>query len=100
MPDFAALAAFVRAAHDPALAEQEGMVHMVFQDFEIASQKSGPLLWHRTLHTLVPGRTDIGAGFPMPMTLNEHTYAFVSDEVVRVVTLALKGGGTPPPAPP
>lgn len=39
----------------PELAEQDGMVYQVWEDGEITLQKSGKLLWKRTIHIIVDG---------------------------------------------
>ena len=40
--------------HDPTLAAQPGHVYQVWGDGEVTMQKSGPLLWQRTLHQMEP----------------------------------------------
>ena len=87
------LAKFARAAHDPSLADQEGMVHMVFQDFELAVQKSGPLLWQRTLHVIRAGLP--GKAYEMPVKLDPHSYAFISEEAYYTIKQALDKLGQP-----
>jgi hypothetical protein len=52
------LRAVLEAQHKPELAKCEGMVWQVWDDGEVTLQKSGELLWQRTLHQQSPGFLD------------------------------------------
>jgi hypothetical protein len=89
MTGFTDLAGYVRSVHDPRLAEMEGSVYMVFQDFEIAVQKSGPLLWQRTLHRLRSGISDVS--YEMPVMLeNGNSLAYIPDAAYEYIKNTLK----------
>lgn len=59
-------------------ADEEGMVYQVWEDGEITLQKSGSLLWQRSLHCLSPGLpSSIEAEhFPSENLKSAHAYAF------------------------
>jgi|SRR5947207_12400952 len=58
------------------LSEQPGMVYQIWEDGEITLQKSGPLLWGRTLHCIVPGDIPLTKEL-MPIEERLHGYAFI-----------------------
>jgi len=70
-------AAIVEESND-SLSKEPGMVYMVFEDGEVTLQKSGDLLWQRTLHCIVPGLKDAMSPDLFPHKLNKHGYAFVT----------------------
>ena len=63
--------------HNPDYGKRVGHVFQVWEDGEITLQKSGPLLWQRTLHRVYPGNPSINVR--MPVGLNNHSYAMVED---------------------
>ena len=84
---FSELAAYVRGVHDHNLPDQEGMVYMVWQDFEITLQRSGDLLWKRGLHTIRPGIPDIN--YIMPETNGKDSFACVPENTIEYIKQAL-----------
>lgn len=89
----AELADYIRGAHDPGLAEKEGMVYMVWQDFRITLQKSGGLLWQRNMHTVYPGVCDVLYEMPEPYRyFPGESYAYISDDAADYVLQILKAG--------
>lgn len=78
------LKAFIASKHKPELALLPGMVKQVWEDGEITCQKSGDLLWQRTLHSFQPGIRIEGLQWPVdlcPVKDSEtHSYAFIADE--------------------
>lgn len=65
-----------RDLHQSELAKRPGNVYQIWEDGEITIQKSGDLLWERTLHPIISGIA--GLSLPMPMQFHAHSYAFVS----------------------
>ena len=62
--------------HDLKYGNRIGSVYQIWEDGEITSQKSGDLLWHRTLHPIRDGIR--GVEIPMPEKFNPlHSYAMV-----------------------
>jgi hypothetical protein len=74
----------INKAHDSKLAEVPGMVYQIWSDGEITLQKSGNLLWNRSLHTIAFGSLNAKLvetlGIKFPETYNNNYYAFVSHE--------------------
>ena len=70
----------------PELAAEPGMVHQVWQDGEVTLQKSGELLWQRTLHCdkpAVPGAAN--AMLEFPHRRGSNSYAWVTEaDALRV----------------
>lgn len=67
----------------PELAEEDGMVYQVWEDGEITLQKSGRLLWQRSLHTIHPGDPSKAVStnlFPKEYHTNGHAFIFTDDE--------------------
>lgn len=79
----------ILAAHKPELEKEPGHVYQIWEDGEITLQKSGPLLWNRTLHMLCPGKE--GVNIPMPCKMEEHSYANVESEEVAIKLRAQMG---------
>lgn len=78
----------------PDLAKLPGMVRQVWEDGEITCQKSGELLWQRTLHCLEPGDAAKAVPlewFPEYGREGKHAYIFTDEagsEAVRAAILA------------
>jgi hypothetical protein len=72
----------ITKAHNPKLAEEDGHVTQVWNDGETTSQKSGELLWNRSLHTLqFPLNPPINIKMPIVFSdKNQTSYAFVTSE--------------------
>ena len=65
------------------LSKLPGHVYQVWEDGEITLQKSGSLLWKRTLHSIVPGVAFKISSEWFPYQTgrdNIHGYAFVTEE--------------------
>lgn len=75
------LGVLLRRHHKPELERKDGMVYQVWEDGEITLQKSGHLMWQRSLHTieegehLVKGATKV----VLPCEHNNHTYVVCAD---------------------
>jgi hypothetical protein len=81
---------FITKAHDVKLSKEDGMVYNIFDDGEITLQKSGCLLWQRTLHTINFGvRNGPLPGLVMPCVLGHHGYAFVTGENANIIRKAI-----------
>ena len=87
MTTLAELADYVRAVHDETLSAQEGMVFMIWQDFEITSQKSGELLWKRGMHTIYYGIT--GVNHEMPVPDGKNSFAYVPENTIEYIKTTL-----------
>ena len=81
------LADYVRAVHDETLSAQEGMVYMIWQDFEITLQKSGDLLWQRGMHTIRSGIPGVHHDMPVPYANN--SFACVPDNTIEYIKTTL-----------
>jgi len=79
----------VTANHDQALEQKDGHVCQIWEDGEITLQKSGDLLWQRNLHSIIPGKT--GLNIPMPIKIENHSYACVTSVEVAHQIRALMG---------
>lgn len=83
-------------ADNEQLSKEHGMVHQVWQDGEITCQKSGDLLWQRSLHCFAPPvlrATELGLMFPHRHGGN--SYAWVTSEdahTIRSMIVQLLGG--------
>jgi hypothetical protein len=104
----AQLVAVLQGAHNPALAKQPGMVYQVWEDGEITLQKSGTLLWQRTLHSIVPGLHVKVPPTLMPEQSGKahemHGYAFVTEDDAKIIrdmieNLEDRPEWNPPPKP-
>ncbi len=73
----------IEVAHNPDLAKEDDMVYQIWEDCEITLQKSGRLLWQRSLHTIVPGIPSLNV--LMPVVFKEHSYAFVTKEDAKTI---------------
>ena len=64
------------ALHDPNLEKQDGGVVQIWQDGEITYQKSGDLLWQRSLHcfAMPPGDETIFPNLPMKLSGTNNSY--------------------------
>ncbi len=83
------LLAYINSFNKPELAEQEGMVCQLWEDGEVTLQKSGNLLWMRSLHSIYSGLVaqNLLTGTEAPTQLaikdvgsdpeNPHSYIFV-----------------------
>jgi hypothetical protein len=81
---------FAHQVDNPELAKQHGMVTQVWNDGEITYQKSGDLLWQRTLHMdcpAIPGAEALGLEFPHKHGSN--SYAFVTSHDAHKVRAAI-----------
>lgn len=76
-----------RNLHQPELAKRRGHVYQIWEDGEITWQKSGDLLWERTLHPIVSGI--FGLSLPMPVRFHSHSFAFVSTTAAVRISRAL-----------
>ena len=65
---------YIAIADDGSLAEEPGMVYQVWEDGEITLQKSGEILWQRSLHMVERGH--IKNRIDMPHKSGEHSYIF------------------------
>jgi hypothetical protein len=63
---------------NPSLSEKEGHVTQLWNDGEITSQKSGGLLWQRTLHLIKSGLK--GVSIKMPHESGGNSYIFCAGE--------------------
>jgi hypothetical protein len=75
----------------PHLAAEPGMVKQVWEDGEVTLQKSGDLLWQRSLHMIEAGfstKLDIDL-FPHK-TSNGHGYIFTDDEGAAAIRAAIR----------
>ena len=79
------------AAHSqPELARKPGMVYQVWEDGEVTCQKSGELLWLRSLHCFDAGRPDKAVSPDMfPHQLNNHGYIYTDREGAYAVRAAI-----------
>jgi hypothetical protein len=78
---------------DDSLSEQTGMVYQVWNDGEITLQKSGRLLWHRTLHCMMPGNPNVAVPaeiFPH-VSSRGYGYAFVDNDGATEISRAILG---------
>lgn len=77
----------IHKAHNPELANQPGMVNQIWQDGEHTCQKSGELLWQRTLHCFGSGFSDGLSASDMPILDNNPNqgYAFVSYKDAKTI---------------
>ena len=69
--------------HKPELAKQDGMVYQVWEDGEVTLQKSGDLLWRRTLHCIRPGMFEPLPIDYFPCQKNNHGYIFTDERGMR-----------------
>ena len=75
------LKGLINKYHDKELENQPGHVRQVWEDGEITLQKSGSLLWQRSLHQMEPGLKK--SRFNMPIHSHEdHSYANIKNEKV------------------
>lgn len=65
--------------NDEALSKEPGMVCQLWQDGEITLQKSGELLWQRTLHQSVPQKLS-NSPIKLKYSSGENSYVFVTQE--------------------
>lgn len=83
--------ALAQSVDNPELAKQHGMVTQVWEDGELTSQKSGDLLWQRTLHMFergVQGAATLSLTFPHRS--GGHSFAWVTTRDGYRVRKAIK----------
>lgn len=86
------LETLIRIHHFPALAEEDDMVYQVWEDGEITLQKSGSLLWQRTLHTTAMGMPSKAIPVEMfPCQRNGHGYIFTDHVGAQSLRAAIIG---------
>lgn len=73
---------FIASKHNPELATKPGMVWQVWEDGELTLQKSGDLLWQRSLHSIQSGIVSNIPTSVMPIQESKHGYAFIENEEV------------------
>jgi len=73
----------------PEMAEQTGSVYQVWDDGEITLQKSGELLWQRTLHCIKWGLDYTDKECKWPSSYNGHGYIFTDREGAEAIGEAL-----------
>ena len=66
--------------HNREHAKKPGHVYQIWQDGEITIQKSGDLLFQRTLHCTTQALTHPVPGLVFPETSGNNSYAFVASE--------------------
>lgn len=77
------LVAFIASKHKPELSHKPGMVWQIWEDGELTLQKSGELLWQRSLHCIKGGLINSShLKGKMPVNEKEHGYAFIESEAV------------------
>lgn len=94
------VAALIEKHNKPELAKEGGMVWQVWQDGEMTLQKSGDLLWQRTLHTIASGREDKMVDpemFPDHLSApgcawGRHGFIFTDEEGANAVRDAILAG--------
>lgn len=74
----------------PEMANQTGHVYMVFEDGEIALQKSGELLWARNLHRTNVPLEHFKSGYSWPAKLSGFGYIFTDRDGAEAVREALE----------
>ena len=74
------LRAFIESKHRPELAEQPGMVYQVWEDGELTLQKSGELLWQRTLHQISGPVITGWQAVSMPCQYGPHGFVTVASK--------------------
>ena len=67
----------INNASNDSLSELTGMVYQIWDDGEITLQKSGDLLWQRSLHGVNPA-IGVVDDIEWPHIHGKHSYAFVS----------------------
>lgn len=79
----------INGASNDLLSKQVGHVFQIWDDGEITMQKSGDLLWQRSLHTMKP---DIGKVFELdfPHKRGVHSFAYVTNENAIVIREEMK----------
>lgn len=76
-----AIADQVNALNNDDAPKQEGMVYQVWEDGEITLQKSGSLLWRRSLHCIVPGTESCSLGAHALVNKEPaHSFIWAKDE--------------------
>lgn len=71
----------IASKHNLEASKKHGMVYQVWEDGEITLQKSGDLLWRRTLHCIAYGFTDHNLQpNEMPVSEKKRGYAFVDSK--------------------
>ena len=79
--------------HNQDLEKRPGMVYQIWEDGEITLQKSGNLLWRRSLHSIIPGKP--GVNIPMPVKTEKHSYACVASSDIAEALRTLMGPKDP-----
>jgi len=70
----------ITSCNNDELAKQSGMVYQVWEDGEITLQKSGDLLWRRTLHSIHYGMSDKAIPIEdFPHKSGSHGFAYVNE---------------------
>lgn len=81
------LKSLIEKHNKPELAENVGMVYQVWSDGEITLQKSGPLLWQRNLHSIIPGTNEKKQEIVdlFPEKYNGHGFIFCTEYGAREI---------------
>lgn len=79
---------------DPSVANEDGMACQVWNDGEITLQKSGSLLWQRTLHQMQPGED--GRNLEgLPHEFNGSRFVWVRDlEAAKRLSSMIRSAST------
>lgn len=78
----------------PELALLPGMVYQIWEDGEVTVQKSGELLWQRTLHCDFPGEEKGKLQLAeFPHKEEQHAFIWVAPEDIKTVLREFFGRG-------
>lgn len=83
---------FIAARNNPELAKPPGMVYQIWEDGEITLQKSGYLLWQRSLHSIQYPPKGPYKQFTkeiMPIQEEKHGYAFITKDNIEPIYKAM-----------
>lgn len=83
------LKTLIAERHNPELAKNPGMVHQIWQDGEHTCQKSGDLLWQRTLHCFEYACIPSLPLEIMPVQDSKNSYCFCTDEHAKEIRKAM-----------
>jgi len=72
------------------LSQEPGMVYQVWEDGEVTLQKSGDILWQRSLHCIKPGMSESinPNNFPH-QTERGNGYIFTTEEGTKIIRAAI-----------
>lgn len=70
----------IATLHRPDAERQSGMVYQVWEDGEVTLQKSGELLWQRTLHFMEGALDGRLLNNDMPIQHSHHSYMNVASK--------------------